>query len=155
MRTRTVILALAVVVSGTVAWNSLAKAPPGRFTVNVVVGGSDTVTDTVTKLEWERGTLPAMKNWQGAYDQCDVATTGNKSDWRLPTARELESILDLGEANPAIDGTAFPGCKQTKYWTASDVVGQGKYFVVDFGSGAILTQSGADPAGYVRCVRGP
>jgi len=41
------------------------------------------------------------------------------SDWRLPTKRELLSIVDNGQFKPAIDTRFFPNTLNSHYWTSS------------------------------------
>jgi hypothetical protein len=40
------------------------------------------------------------------------------SDWRLPTKRELLSIVDNGLLNPAIDSRFFPNTLSSNYWSS-------------------------------------
>ncbi len=40
------------------------------------------------------------------------------SDWRLPTKRELLSIVDNGSLNPAIDTRFFPNTLSSHYWSS-------------------------------------
>ncbi|MBM4345662.1 MAG: DUF1566 domain-containing protein [Deltaproteobacteria bacterium] len=150
MRTRTLTLTLGILTVAALAVPTAAKAPAGRFATT-----ADTAADAATKLVWQRSTWPALHDWKGAWAACDVSDLAGKTDWRLPTARELESILDLGETSPAVDTAVFVNCKPAKYWTASDVVGTKQYFVVDFSNGMVLTHLGTEIAAYVRCVRGP
>jgi uncharacterized protein DUF1566 len=81
----------------------------GRFKDN----GDGTVDDSLTGLQWQQA--PADKNGDGKVDADDRFTfteavafsadsrIGGHSDWRVPTPRELESILDRTVSNPAID----------------------------------------------------
>lgn len=41
------------------------------------------------------------------------------SDWRLPTRKELLSIVDNGRFNPALDARQFPDVLADYYWTSS------------------------------------
>lgn len=41
------------------------------------------------------------------------------NDWRLPHAKELESIVDMGTADPAIDSNYFPNTRSAFYWSGS------------------------------------
>ncbi|MFM9050688.1 MAG: DUF1566 domain-containing protein [Bacteroidota bacterium] len=50
---------------------------------------------------------------------CDTATTGGYSDWRLPTAKEIFSILNQQRTNPAIDVSCFSPTT-AEYWWSSD-----------------------------------
>jgi len=59
--------------------------------------------------------------WESALTSCAVTLNGlvyaGYSDWRLPTVRELLSIVDYGApAAPYIDSSAFPGIVATHYW---------------------------------------
>ncbi|WP_437683266.1 DUF1566 domain-containing protein [Sorangium sp. So ce131] len=84
----------------------------------------DVVADSVTGLVWEQATENVSYNLEGADVHCKALATnarGGRTDWRLPTRRELVSILDLGHsaAFPDIFTSTFPG---GFYWSASDVV---------------------------------
>ncbi|OWY41114.1 hypothetical protein CEK28_02255 [Xenophilus sp. AP218F] len=51
-------------------------------------------------------------------------------DWRLPTERELKTLLDWSQRDaqrglPAIDRRAFPDAEQAFYWTATSRQGRG------------------------------
>jgi hypothetical protein len=79
-------------------------------------------------------------------------------DWRLPNVRELESIVDYGESNPAADPVFR--AENGSYWTSTtDVSAPTKAFVVSFRIGAVVT-SDKVPGGvsqlraFVRAVRG-
>ncbi|MFM8432190.1 MAG: DUF1566 domain-containing protein, partial [Bacteroidota bacterium] len=50
---------------------------------------------------------------------CDTATTGGYSDWRLPNAKEIFSILNQQRTNPAIDVSCFSPTT-AEYWWSSD-----------------------------------
>jgi hypothetical protein len=41
------------------------------------------------------------------------------SDWRMPSVKELESIVDYGRFNPAIDPDYFPYTTSSYYWSGS------------------------------------
>ena len=95
-----------------------------------------TVTsDKVTGLDWQReppSTYPlcsGMKatnrdscTWDEAENYCERLVLGGKSDWRLPTKIELESILDFRQGAPhRLDASAFPSVRSevASYWTSS------------------------------------
>ena len=52
----------------------------------------------------------------GALNQ---ATFGGHSDWRLPTRKELASIVDLGGYSLGIDTDYFPLTVASYYWSAT------------------------------------
>ncbi len=68
--------------------------PEPRFTIS-----TDQVLDSVTGLKWFPRTLPEQgeTNWQDALDMA------NRMDgWRVPTILELESLVDVSRAWPAL-----------------------------------------------------
>lgn len=108
----------------------------------------DEITDSKTGLIWRR--CAEGMTWK--KPTCvGKATFGNQSQaaalakaqatsnapWRLPTLKELNSILavreiDVGKA--AIDPKAFPATPIARYWTSTSV-GPSYYMVVGFGEG--------------------
>jgi hypothetical protein len=92
------------------------------------------------------------------------------NDWRVPTAAELESIIDYARTDPATDmafngGGCGPGCTDARsaacsctqsecYWSATTSLAQpGDASVVFFGSGTVMPYPFAQNL-YVRAVRG-
>ncbi len=65
--------------------------------------GDGTVTDLVTGLMWEKSWHDA--SWQAAMDGAASAETGGYSDWRVPTIKELYSLINFsgnqGRGNPS------------------------------------------------------
>ncbi len=88
-----------------------------------------TVTNNKTGLTWQRCVMG--KTWNDGY--CDgTATTykqsdaakltsdlGGQTDWRLPTYKELLTIVDYGTSAPAINSTVFPDTPVTDFWTTT------------------------------------
>jgi hypothetical protein len=76
------------------------------------------------------------------------------SDWRLPTRKELLSIVDNSSFKPAVDPGFFPNTVSANYWSASPYAEQGVfawqvYFMYGEASPAEKVKSG-----YVRLVSG-
>ncbi|WP_082795966.1 DUF1566 domain-containing protein [Flammeovirga sp. SJP92] len=70
--------------------------------------GDGTVSDLNTGLMWMKADSKKGMNWEEALKYAQENTTGNHSDWRLPDAKELESIVDYervakNDDHPAID----------------------------------------------------
>jgi len=111
-------------------------AQAGRAAFDFVTEGSDCVADGVTGLVWGTATLPAQ-SWADAsstaasFTRCGIAT-----GWRLPSRRELLSIVHHGASHPAIATGAFPGTQSSPYWS-SDTKGS-QAWAVDFADGATL-----------------
>ncbi len=70
--------------------------------------GDSTVTDRVTGLMWQQGHNEKRLGWYDAKVTCDALNLGGHGDWRLPTIRELFSLIDFrGSAGsrPYLDET--------------------------------------------------
>jgi hypothetical protein len=77
------------------------------------------------------------------------------SDWRMPTQRELLTLVHFGTQTPSIDAIYFPNTNVSDaFWSGSSYVpNPAGAWVVDFSTGetAAGTKSGTN---YVRLVRG-
>lgn len=93
--------------------------------------GGDATTDWActkdnhTNLIWSLQTVSSI-NWTdatatGAGSPIDTHNTagrcGFNSGWRVPTRRELLSIVHHGAGTPAIDASYFPSTVSSLYWT--------------------------------------
>ncbi len=108
----------------------------------------DEITDSKTGLIWRRcaegmswkkptcvGKVTYANQAQAAALAKTAASSG--TEWRLPTLKELNSILsvrDIDVGKAAIDPNAFPATPIARYWT-STTVGPSYYMVVGFGEG--------------------
>jgi hypothetical protein len=130
--------------------------------------------DTVTGLTWEVKTVGGQRDYLSQYTfnytpgsylymAMDLAGMVNGTglcgshDWRLPTRRELQSIVDYGVAMPAptLDSAWFPNTQADRYWTSESFFwgpGVDSVGVVHFGGGEVSTLNGTEPAA-VRLVR--
>ena len=55
--------------------------------------GDLTITDAATGLMWMQNDM-ASTDWDNAVASCESGTTAAYTDWRLPNAKELQSIVD-------------------------------------------------------------
>ena len=128
-------------------------APPGRYVV-----GALTVDDTKTVLTWQRSISTATYGWHEARAFCPtpaVASALGGTGWRLPTKKELLTLVDFRVAipGPTIDATAFPGAPAVSFWSAAAVsTSANTAWSVSFDSGASTTADTGFTL-YVRCVR--
>ena len=88
--------------------------PP--FYVN---NNNGTTTDTVTGLIWQR-TDGGEMTIENARTYVTTLNLGGFTGWRLPTAHESLSILNMDKINPAQDIVYFPSTS-AEYWWTSDV----------------------------------
>lgn len=117
--------------------------------------GNNTVTDLVTELTWQKqnnditGAL-----WSAASNYCAALTLGGKTDWRLPTIKELASLVNYEALNPAIDKTRFPETISAEYWSATDrAIYSTSAWAVNFLGGTIAVKLKENNLLSVRCVR--
>ena len=98
--------------------------------------GDGTVTDTSTGLMWQQQAGSSTQTWEQALAYCEGLNLGGHTDWRLPTIKELRSLVDYSRYNPAINTTYFPNAAASWYWS-STTGAHGTYFawVVGFGLG--------------------
>jgi hypothetical protein len=129
-----------------------AAAPIGRYTI-----GSEIVTDNSTHLTWQRNLSRSTYSWAAAGTYCQgVSAGGLSTGWRLPTEKELESIIDATVFAPALDSVAFPNVAATgassTFWSSTPYAGNpGNYWNVGFFYGVAGSSSPAT-AFSVRCV---
>lgn len=65
--------------------------------------GHGTVSDGLTGLTWQQADDGVARTWGEALRTCDGLSLGGHDDWRLPNVKELQSIVDYGRPQPAID----------------------------------------------------
>ncbi len=75
---------------------------------NFVDNGDGTISDLATGLMWQQADDGTMRDWENALSYAENLTLANYSDWRLPNAKELQSIIDYNRSpqttnSPAID----------------------------------------------------
>jgi len=128
---------------------------PTHYTDN----GDGTITDDVTGLMWQK-TLPITSpppywRWADGLLYCRGLRLGGFDNWRLPSAIELLSIVDYGQANPAIDQTVFPNTPALAFWTSTTTASAaGSFWVVLFEDGRAIPQDEfGQQYSYARCVR--
>lgn len=128
----------------------------GAYTINpmnYIDNGNGTVTDNVTGLIWQKEDDNINRVWDEAIAYCDALTLGGQSDWRLPSKKELISIVNYGipYPGPTID-SVFTNSKQSVYWSSTtDAYSPGYEWVVNFNFGDSFVGYASH---YVRCVRG-
>ncbi len=84
------------------------RGPTGYGVNDFAANGDGTVSDRATGLTWQQADSGAGMDWQGALAQCAGLTLGGHDDWRLPNAKELQSLVDYSRspdktASAAID----------------------------------------------------
>ncbi len=70
---------------------------------NFTDNGDGTITDSSTGLMWMKTDSGKGLNWEEALSYAENLEAGGYSDWRLPNAKELQSIVDYSRAPDAAD----------------------------------------------------
>ena len=103
-----------------------STTPANRFLVH----GNGTVTDTATGQTWAQcaeglsgsactdGTA-TTSTWADALIRARDSTHAGYTDWRLPTVKELPSIVEERCFDPAINLAVFPNTPSSSFWSAS------------------------------------
>lgn len=137
-------------------WYSAGAAPDYTRANNVV-------TDHATGFMWQddtdAGDNAARKTLPDAVSYCDNLTLGGYDDWRVPSFRELESIVDYGRNEHTID-PIFQNIAPNDYWLTSSYLSStassasaGDQHILLFTSGQQFSYMN-NGAYFVRCVRG-
>ena len=127
----------------------LGTCIPQIFRVETI-SGDNVVVDFNTGLMWQQTIPTTARTWS----YCSGLTYAGYDDWRLPTPKELLTIVDNSRYNPAIDTTYFPNTPNGYFWSSSTYVDDTYYaWSVDFNNGGVGL-SLKSLTSYVRCVRG-
>jgi len=110
---------------------------------------SDGVRDNGTGLLWQEPMSESDYTFAAAAEYCPTLGTG----WRVPSVKELQTLVDRGRRSPAIDARFFPNTRDVAFWTSSPLASFAAYaWRVDFWTGYALNDS-VDSLLGVRCVR--
>lgn len=111
--------------------------------------------DTRTGLMWWTSSGPTKFSWTGALTHCDGLVAAGFSDWRLPTAKELFTILEPNGAFPAIDQLVFGTTEAFGFWSSTGGKASATGYGIDFGIGifGIGSPTLAGAVLHARCVR--
>jgi len=106
----------------------------------------DGYLDTNNGIVWQKEQCKDKFTFKEAIEYCESLRDG----WRLPTTKELISIIDYEKGNPATD---LPGMRWSSYWSSTTYANNTDYaWQVDFYNGYVdsLSKSGLY---YVRAVK--
>jgi hypothetical protein len=146
-----------------------------------VDNGDGTITDHATGLMWEklsdddsvhdRDTTYSWPDAFGKVETLNLATFGGYGDWRLPNAKELQSIINFARVNPMVAPVfivpdCVPNCtvltcsctKADHYWSSTTFLnfnggGFENAWTVDFLQGQLGARNKELGLRYVRAVR--
>jgi len=143
----------------------------GAYSINpmsYIDNGNGTVTDKNTGLTWQKEVDQQAYSWfqasgtidtahgQSRQNVCGMLNLGGQTDWRLPTKKELMSIIDYSVPypGPTIKVDYFPDMAPLHYWSATSFAGNPDLaWLVGFSDGRV-NRSNKYELHLVRCVRG-
>ena len=110
--------------------------------------------DHRTGLTWQDNRFVESERvtYAQAEKLCKELRLGKFDDWRIPTIKELNSIIDYKKYDPAIlDG--FSIAESSYYWSSTQYMGDpDKVWGIDFKDGA-ADANGKAYDRRIRCVR--
>ncbi len=87
---------------------------------NFVDNGNGTITDLATGLTWSQNDSGTDLAWADALAYCENLTSGGHDDWRLPNAKELQSLVDYTRSPATTNSAAI-----NPLFTVSSIVNEG------------------------------
>jgi hypothetical protein len=139
-----------------VAW------PTPRFIDNV----NGTVTDNLTGLIWlKNANCFGTQAWKQALSSANALASGGAcsltdgsaaGDWRLPSRKELRSLADYSQVNPALPtGHPFIGMPVSNCWSSTTYASTtADAWYVDMYGGQVVSNADKSNSYYVWPVRG-
>ncbi|MBM5782249.1 MAG: DUF1566 domain-containing protein [Pelagibacterales bacterium] len=115
---------------------------------NKFVDNSDgTVTDNLTSLQWQQKDDGKTRDWKNALSYCQNLDLAGYKDWRLPSVKELQTIVDYTKNSPALN-TNYIKLTNSKAWfwsstTHGDNITMASYVCF----GACTSKDGVDTHG--------
>jgi hypothetical protein len=157
----------------------------GNYTINTpsyTDHGDGTVTDNITGLVWQKcsrgqnndascsgtaasyywyeaaGIYNASYNSDSTY-VCGELSLGGETDWRLPTIKELQSLIDFSipyafPFDPTINSTYFPNTQKSHYWSSTTDAEDPNHAWDAYFPNSFVVSNNMSNKYYVRCVRG-
>ena len=96
---------------------------------NFVDNGDGTISDLATGLMWQQSDDGIARDWENALTYAESLNLGGKSDWRLPNAKELQSIVDYSRSPQTTNSPAInPIFETTTITDPNGNLGQYPYF---------------------------
>ncbi len=114
------------------------------------------VLDENTKLEWQRTISGDTYTFYQAITHCANLEYAGYDDWRLPTTKELASIMLQSSSGRVNTDYFVAGTGSRQFWTSKRYVSDtNKAWTINFGSSTTnVTERETGEALYAICVRG-
>ncbi len=113
-----------------------------------------TVTDPRTGLVWQQADDGMGKSWLAALSYCENLSLGGFSDWRLPSVKELDTIIDETATMWPFQFKAF--ALVGSLWSSTPEPFKGDFvWMLDVINNAGPVLFAPSEKANARCVRGP
>ena len=122
------------------------------YNTNPATNGDANGTENVSTncFGYDSNTAATYCNTQAYVNRVNNAGWCGASDWRMPTIKELESLVHYGRIRPAIEGNYFPNPVNTVNWSvwsgSSSAGSENTAWYVLFSNGFSDTQSSTENA---------
>ncbi len=135
---------------------------PPEAPTNYTDNKNGTISDNYTGLIWKKCPQGLSGNdckvgsstlrvWSKARTECEDLNFANKTGWRMPTLKELQSIVDTSAFDPSINKMFFIATEDA-YWTlTSPAEYPSSKFRVIFSDGSVY-YSDSNNFAATRCV---
>lgn len=109
------------------------------------------VIDPTFKLMWQDRDKVYIADYKGAKSYCEKLSYAGYSDWRLPTIKELQSIVDYSKHSPALNRAfKYYSADNTYCWSSTiDAMDSSNAWDIYFSNGS----AGGDSLSLNNCVR--
>lgn len=126
--------------------------------------GNGTVTDNLTGLIWLKNAncWSTGRDWPTgvslannlASGQCGLSDGSTAGQWRMPNIKELESLVDITQTNPALPAghpfvnVAADNCGLLYWSSTSDAANSSYAYILNFYIGAVANRVVTTGCGY-------
>ncbi|MEZ9138806.1 MULTISPECIES: DUF1566 domain-containing protein [unclassified Shewanella] len=90
------------------------------YDMDYIDNNNGTITDQSTGLMWAKNDSGQQMDWVKALAFADNALLAGYSDWRLPNAKELQSLVDYEKKDLPTINTEFFNVTQTEFKSQQD-----------------------------------
>ena len=119
------------------------------YGANAFINEDDgTVSDLSSGLTWQQADDGVARNWEEALAYCESLNLAGSSSWRLPNAKELQSIVDYTSNYPALDTSVFTQSDPAGwFWSSTTHEGRNGSFAAYVCFGPCTAANGSDVHG--------
>jgi len=122
------------------------------FTLSTIFAADTVLINDKYLWQDNNSTKGLILDWESANSYCNELHQAGFDDWRLPSVKELQEIVDTNGTSPIIQ-SSFQNSAADFYWTyVNSVSDSSKVWAVNFYHGGTFALD-KDRASYVRCIR--